>query len=98
MASAAEKLLEQMRRSKRGWGFQDLERLYVGFGFTFRDKGKHRVYTHPRYPQLMGTVARHRTLAIGYVQHAISLIDGLRNLEAGQGGEDAGGGEHPSRD
>lgn len=85
MASAAEKLLERMRQSKHGWGFSDLEALYVGFGFVYRDKGKHRVYTRPEHPELIGTVARHRKLPIGYIQHAISLIDRLRALED-QGG------------
>jgi predicted RNA binding protein YcfA (HicA-like mRNA interferase family) len=77
MASAAEKLLERMRQSKHGWGQDDLHQLYVGFGFAYRDKGKHRVYTHPRRPELIATVARHNKLPIGYIQHAIALIDRL---------------------
>jgi len=77
MPSAAEKLLARMRQSKHGWGQDDLETLYKGFGFSWRDKGKHRVYTHPKYPELIATVARHNKLAIGYIQHAISMIDAI---------------------
>lgn len=87
MPSDAEKLLDRMRHSKYGWGFEDLETLYIGFGFSHRDKGKHRVYFNPKYPELIATVARHRTLAVGYIQKAILLIDRLRELEgAGEGG------------
>ncbi len=90
MASAADKLLDRMRQSKHGWGMDDLQRLYVGFGFSYRDKGKHRMYTHPRHPELMATVARHSKLPIGYVQHAISLMDRLAALESGGGQAGAG--------
>jgi len=81
MPSAAEKLLARMRQSKHGWGQGDLEALYKGFRFSWRDKGKHRVYTHPKYPGIIATVARHNKLAIGYIQHAISLIDAINVTE-----------------
>jgi len=82
MASAAQKLLDRMRQSKHGWGQDDLQALYKGFGFSWRDKGKHRVYTHPKYPELIATVARHNKLPIGYIQEAISMIDRLGVLQA----------------
>ena len=82
MATAAEKLLTRMRQSKHGWGQDHLEALYKGFGFSWRDKGKHRVYTHPKYPELIATVARHDKLPIGYIQHAISLVDKILVIEA----------------
>lgn len=87
MSSSAEKLLERMRASKHGWGFDELETLYLGFGFSYRDKGKHRVYIHRSNPELIATVARHRKLAIGYIQHAISLIDRLRATETTEEGD-----------
>ena len=78
---AGEKLFERMRRSKAGWGQKDLEVLYTSFGFTFRDKGPHRVYRHPKYLQLRATVSRHGELPVGYVQTAIKLIRQLKQLE-----------------
>jgi hypothetical protein len=78
---AAEKLLERMRASKAGWGENDLETLYLAFGFQFREGNHHRVYFHPKYPYLYATVARHRSLAKGYVSTAVKLIDQLRQLE-----------------
>lgn len=77
----AEKLLEKMRNSKAGWGADDLHALYVGFGFEFREGGKHIIYIHPDFPELRATVARHNVLAIGYIQHAISLVDKLKKLK-----------------
>ena len=86
MTTTAEKLLARMRQSKHGWTFDDLETLYEGFGFTYRDKGKHRVYTHPTYPTLIATVTRHRKLAVGYIQTAVKLVDQVLVLEQEQGG------------
>ena len=87
MASAAEKLLQRMRQSKQGWGQYDLEVLYTGFQFKYRDKGGHRVYWHPRHRELIATVARHDTLAIGYIQYAIKMIDRLLELENAEDAE-----------
>jgi len=86
MTTTAEKLLARMRQSKHGWTFDDLEALYTGFSFTYRDKGKHRVYTHPANATMIATVTRHRTLAVGYIQTAIKLIDKLLESEEGVGG------------
>ena len=77
----AEKLLVRMRASKADWGEKDLETLLVGFGFQFREGKSHRLYFHPKYPQLFATVARHTSLAKGYVSTAIRLVDKLRELE-----------------
>ena len=79
--SKADKLLERMRNSKYGWGADDLHALYVGFGFDYRQGGSHIIYIHPEFPELRATVARHGTLAVGYIQHAISLIDRLKKLK-----------------
>jgi hypothetical protein len=72
-----EKLRAKMQASKQGWGYEALERLYTGFGFTFRDGSKHRVYWHPEHPKLMATVTRANKLPIGYIQYALKLIDQL---------------------
>ena len=74
--------LSRMRRSKAGWTFEDLERLYVGLGFEIREGGKHRLYVHPRFPQLRATVTRSRSLAKGYIEHALNLAERLFEMEA----------------
>lgn len=71
-----------MERSKTGWRFTDLEKVYIGLGFKVREGGKHRLYIHPVFPELRATVARSRTLAIGYVEHALSLARRLKQMEA----------------
>ena len=77
-----DRLLERMRRSKAGWTFHDLETLYLGLGFEFDEGGKHRLYIHPKYPILRAAVTRSRSLAVGYVDHAVKLADKLKELEA----------------
>jgi len=82
-----EKLLKRMRASKAGWGFNDIDRLYLSFGFDKRDKGKHSVYVHPDSPgELRATVARHRSLPIGYISTAVKKVLRLKELR----GEDVG--------
>ena len=80
--SKAEKLLARMRKSKSGWGAKDLDSLYSGFGFDFREGKGHRLYRHPDYSQLTATVARHNDLPVGYVDTAVKLIDQLKELES----------------
>lgn len=81
MPTTAEKLRERMRASKQGWTADDLESLYEGFGFTYRDRGKHRVYSHPDHPRLIATVTRGNKLPVGYVQMALKLLDSLDALQ-----------------
>jgi len=77
MSSKAEKLLEKMRASKFGWTRRDLDRLYLGFGFTLTHGARHDIVKHPDYPRLRTTLPRHNTLATGYVEFAVKLIDEL---------------------
>ena len=77
-----EHLLTIMRRTKNGWSCDDLDKLYIGLGFIMREGGKHRIYIHPKYPELMATVTRTRSLAKGYISHALHLADSLREKEA----------------
>lgn len=77
----SQKLLSRMRASKAGWRQKDLEALYTGFGFEFREGSGHRVYFHPKYPQLYATVPRHGPLAKVYISTAVRLIDQLNELE-----------------
>lgn len=79
----AEKLLAQMRQAKAGWTADDLETVYLGYGFKVREGGKHKLYVHSKFPELRATVTRHRSLPIGYIQTAIKLIERLVELERG---------------
>jgi hypothetical protein len=88
----ASRLLERMRRSKTGWTAGDLHRLYAGFrpytgfGFEFREGHRHRLYVHPRYPDLRATVRRASgALPAGYVSTAVHLIDTLEAREEQHG-------------
>ncbi|MEW6405090.1 MAG: hypothetical protein AB1649_25110 [Chloroflexota bacterium] len=84
MVSKADKrleLLEQMRKSKSNWKKEDIERLYKEFGFILRHGGSHDVVTHPKFPKLRATLARHKALPKGYVQFAVKLIDQLLELQ-----------------
>ena len=76
-----EQLLEKMRRTKDGWTCDDLDKLYIGLGFIMREGGKHRIYIHPKFPELRATVTRSRSLAKGYVSHAIRMADSLKQKE-----------------
>jgi len=76
-----EQLLEKMRRTKDGWTCDDLDKLYIGLGFIMREGGKHRIYIHPKFPELRATVTRSRSLAKGYVSHAIRMADSLKKKE-----------------
>ena len=84
--ASVERLLERMRRSKAGWRLADLEKLYVGLGFEAREGGKHRIYIHPEFPELRATVTRSRSLAKGYIEHALHLAKRLKEMEAGYEG------------
>jgi hypothetical protein len=76
-----EKLLARMKASQSGWNQNDLDALYKGFGFEVRNGAKHQFYYHPSHRELYATVARHSTLAKGYVFTAIRLIERLKYLE-----------------
>jgi len=72
-----------MRQSPFGWSPEDLDKVYRYYGFTVREGGKHRVYTHPKAPELISTVKRGKRLAVGYIKDAIALIDKLLNQKEG---------------
>jgi len=84
MVSKEEKrlgLLEQMRKSKSNWKKADIEKLYTEFGFVIRHGSSHDVISHPDFPFLRATLARHKALPKGYVQFAVKLIDKLLELK-----------------
>jgi len=73
-----------MRRSKAGWSYEDLEKLYVEHGFRVR-YGGHSVFNHVRFPELRTTVPRSRSLAKVYIRIAITLIDEVKRRTAHEG-------------
>lgn len=81
-STTARKMLEDMKVNKSGWGQKDMETVYLGHGFTFRDDGKHRVYYHPVFKHLSTAVSRQNDLPPGYARTAIKLITELEALSA----------------
>ena len=75
------KLRKRMSASTSGWGWRDLDRIYISYGFKKREGSKHTVYSHPVHPHLRATVARHRSLPKGYVTTALRLVSELERLE-----------------
>ncbi len=81
--SRAEKLRKRMTQTKADWTGEDLERLYLGYGFQVREGSKHRIYSHPVHRHLRATVTRSpQAVATGYIQEALSLLDQLDELNA----------------
>lgn len=87
MASKAEKLLEQMKRSKSNWKRIDLDKLYQGFGFIITHGSNHDKVKHPNFPELRTTLPRHNIIAKVYVEIAIKLVDRLLELKEGDKNE-----------
>ena len=85
--SSGHRILEKMRQTKSGWRFADLEKVYLSLGFEFREGKKHRLYMHPRFTELRATVTRSRSLAKGYIEHALHLAKRLEEMEAKHGKE-----------
>ena len=77
-----EKLLQRMRATKAGWSNLDVHSLLSSFGFTYREATHGRLYSHPRYPQLVLNVAHRREIGKFYIAAAIRLINNLKELEA----------------
>lgn len=83
-SGTAVKLRADMENNKSGWGQNDLDTLYSGYGFVLRQGGKHRMYYHPVFPQLHQSVSRQNDLPPGYAQSALKLLVELENLAAAQ--------------
>ncbi len=88
MADGDVDLLERMRRTRSGWGEDDLDRLYRSFSFReiTRPRAPHRVYVHPAHPDLRATVARKKSLPKGYPTTAVRIIDQLLERQKAKGG------------
>jgi hypothetical protein len=75
--SSAEKLFEKAQNTQSGWKRQEIDRLYIGFGFTIRHGQNHDIVSHPNYPDLRATLPRQKIMKPVYVRQAVRLIDAL---------------------
>jgi hypothetical protein len=90
MPTAAENLLEAMRRSKSNWKRRDLEALYEGFGFEIRHGANHDIFVHRVYKHLRATLPRHNDVLKTYVSMAVKLVDRVLELDQSHlGGDNA---------
>lgn len=80
MPSKHVKLLERMRKSHSGWKRTDVEKVYLGFGFTISTGGPHDTVSHPEYPELVTSLPRHRRVHAYLVREAVKLIDKPESL------------------
>jgi len=87
-SKAATKLLERMRRSKTGWKRNDLEKLYLGFGFIIKPGGSHDLVSHPDFPEIVTAVPRHVKVHEYIVTQALKNIDRLIKLQDERGESD----------
>lgn len=74
--NSALKLLERMRNTRSGWGQNDFDLLFSGFGFISKGR-KHAIYFHPKFPDLAMGVPRHNKLKEWVARDAVKLIDEL---------------------
>ena len=73
-----------MRNSPNGWKQNDIERVYLGYGFDIWSGKNHDNARHPVYRQLRAQWPRHGKVAKVYVYQLIELIDQLEELESGE--------------
>lgn len=86
MTKKATKLLEQMRNARQNWKRNDVDSLYLGYGFIIDVKGKrHDKVYHPHYPQLVTFIPRHTKLGEYVINDAVKLVDMLISLENEKG-------------
>lgn len=77
MPSSAEKLFEKAKNTQSSWKRQEIDRLYIGFGFTIRHGQSHDIVSHPNHPDLRTTLPRHNLVKPVYVRQAVRLIEAL---------------------
>lgn len=78
-----DKLFERMLNSRHGWKDNDLESLFLSFGFKIKEGHRHRMFWHPRHPELYAFVPRHREVKGIYIRIALRLIHRLKEMEMG---------------
>jgi hypothetical protein len=75
------KTLEAMRNSTANWKQEDVERVYLGYGFDVWSGTNHATARHPKYKNLIGQWPRHGEVLPIYIRQLIKLIDKLERLE-----------------
>lgn len=75
--SSAQKLFERMQNTQFGWGQDDFEKLFLGYGFKCREGKKHTIYWHPVHTQFKMSVPRHDSLKPWVARESIALIEEL---------------------
>jgi len=75
------KTLEAMRASAANWKQEDVERVYLGFGFDVWSGKNHDTARHPVFQKLIGQWPRHGDVKKVYVKQLIKLVDDLERLE-----------------
>ncbi len=87
MASKAQKLLQRLRQTKRGWSARDLHTILVNAGFEWRESG-HRVYRHPVHRELGSyPIPREKDLAPQYARDVLRRVEEVERREDQQGGQ-----------
>lgn len=86
--NAANRLFERMRKTHNGWTQLDFERLLTGFGFTYREGKKHRIYAHSEFGDLRISVPRHNVLKEWVAREAVALIEALEERRKQEGATD----------
>jgi len=78
-----DKLLAKAHQSQKGWTRDEVQRLYLAWGFQVHEGGSHTKYTHPKYPDLFNFVTRSSgIISPDYVEQAIWAIEKLIEREA----------------
>lgn len=83
MPPKAEKLLQRLRETKRGFSDGDLWTILLYKGFRYRD-GNHTVYEHPDHPDLTAVIARGKELHPKYAKWVAYLVEELERRQAEQ--------------
>ncbi|MGH2516397.1 MAG: hypothetical protein ACRDHP_12145 [Ktedonobacterales bacterium] len=77
-----EKLLAKANQSQKGWTRDDVQRLYLAWGFQIHEGSNHTKYIHPKYPDLFNLVTRSSgIISPAYVTDAIWAIEELIERE-----------------
>jgi hypothetical protein len=81
--SKASKILEAMRQSTTKWKREDLVSLFEGYGFIIdTSRKRHDKVWHPKYPQLVTFLPRHKKIGQYLIREAVQLVDKLMVLES----------------
>lgn len=82
MTGKGEKLLERLRNAPTNCTRDEIEALYLAFGFEIRHGAKHDVVKHSELPDFRQTLPRHSRVLIAYVKIAERAVDELRRVRS----------------